>query len=168
MRGLKSFFCFSITLPGQVLELALLQCSHPLNLFTTCSLQADVYHNLLKICPWVMNLACAITGNGIWLHLLVPLLAQCCFFGVSCLTQLPLMQVSTIWREKHSCNDFIQEMAVGLFLRVRTQAYFQKIIWKQKGLECAPPCTFSLPSPTCRPLSRQTRSRMSHVVPVEE
>ena len=31
-------------------------------------------------------LAYAITTNGACLHLLVPPLAQCCFFGASCLT----------------------------------------------------------------------------------
>ena len=42
------------------------------------------------------GLAYAITANGVCLHLLVPPLAQYCFFGASCLTQL-LVLLTNRW-----------------------------------------------------------------------
>ena len=80
------FFLFQHHITRTSAGASFVTMSSPTQLFATCAVQADVHHNLLKIRPWVMNLACAITGNGICLRLLVPLLAQCCFFGVSCLT----------------------------------------------------------------------------------
>ena len=83
-EGVKKIFLFQHHITRTSAGVNFVARSSPTQLFATCAVQADVFHNLLKICTWVMNLACAITGNGIWLHLLVPLLVQCCFFDVSC------------------------------------------------------------------------------------
>ena len=55
-------------------------------------------------CLFSHVLAYTITANGVCLHLLVPPLAQCCFFGASCLTWQHVLQhkwVGVLSREKH-------------------------------------------------------------------
>ena len=77
----------------------------------------------------------AITANGVCLHLLVPPLTQCCFFGASyCINGW------VYFRDKSTlCNNFIQKRGVGVFLRVGLFSgdYGSSLIgWKTDCQEC--------------------------------
>ena len=56
MSGLKFFFLFQHNMTRTSARANFVARSSPTQLFATCTVQADVYHNLLKIHPWVMNL----------------------------------------------------------------------------------------------------------------
>ena len=60
--------------------------------------------------------AYAITVNGVCLHFLVPPLAQCGFFRVSCLDITAYLIRWVSFGEKSTlCNSFIQKRGVVLF-----------------------------------------------------
>ena len=83
-------------------------------------------HYFFKVSFVMRLLTYAITANGVCLHLLVPPLAQCCFFGASCLHNSMYCSKNgwAYFREKSTlCNNFIQKKGgggggVGVFSRV--------------------------------------------------